>query len=498
MPKNGNDEVICMKRFSRPHVVRRRTLLLCIALLAGLLSGCALPASPQRMALSAMTVPLAATVYPLPSGSSQVQADSGSGTLPCYYDSVSGIYYYVCEDLYKASPTEYDYTLRAFSIQNGNIHTQTIAARTVFYSVSGQPYTSYKDFSGNSITESDYVSYADHYFAHCTKVLVSPDGSSAASGQPVQTTPVPTPIPTPAPTPTPVPTNCSGPAPVVTKNPTNESLSAGGTTWFIAHAVNAAKLTWQAVSPDGLVYTLPEALSLHPGLSLETEANDTLAVRNVPFTLNGWGFQARFEGPGGVALSSVARIFVADYITAYQSILSAYRSAYQVGGHTAQYAVSNNLSVMIAHSAHVGYAFKDLDKDGTPELLIAGLNTDNIAQSVVYEIYALVNGTPQRMAISTENDRYYLCTDNMILNSGNEGASHTYYIVYRFGNDRITAVESYISYTAGSQKDGYYYQFGGYSPEPRDGDRQLSENTFRAGVREREAKVFQLIYTQIA
>ena len=143
-------------------------------------------------------------------------------------------------------------------------------------------------------------------------------------------------------------------------------------------------------------------------------------------------------------------------------------------------------------------AFKDLDKDGTPELLIAGLNTDNIAQSVVYEIYALVNGTPQRMAISTENDRYYLCTDNMILNSGNEGAAHTYYIVYRFGNDRITAVESYISYAAGSQKDGYYYQFGGYSPEPRDGDRQLSENTFRAGVREREAKVFQLIYTQIA
>ena len=135
-----------MKHFSRPHVVRRRTLLLWFALLAGLLSGCALPVTPQRMALSAMTVPFAATVYPIPSGSSQIQADSGSGTLPCYYDSVSGIYYYVCEDLYKASPTEYDYTLRAFSIQNGNIHTQTIAARTVFYSVSGQPYTSYKDF----------------------------------------------------------------------------------------------------------------------------------------------------------------------------------------------------------------------------------------------------------------------------------------------------------------------------------------------------------------
>ena len=262
------------------------------------------------------------------------------------------------------------------------------------------------------------------------------------------------------------------------------------------HADQATGLA--AVSPDGLVYTLSEALSLHPGLSLETEANDTLAVRNVPFALNGWGFRARFEGPGGVALSSVAYIFVADYVTAYQNILNAYRAAYQAGGHTAQYAVSNNLSMMIAHSSHVGYAFKDLDKDGTPELFIAGLNTDNIAQSVVYDIFALVNGTPQRIAISTENDRYYLCTDNMILNSGNEGAAHTYSIVYRYGNDRITPVESYISYMTGSPKDGYYYQAGAYSPEPRNGDTQLSENTFRAQVREREAKVFQLIYTQIA
>ena len=482
-----------MKSFFRLRVVRLWTFLLCTALLAGLLSGCALPVS-ARMMLSTMVGPTAAAVYSTPSNLPRIQVDSGSGTLPCYYDSLSGICYYVCEDLCKASPTEHDYTLRAFYIQNGEIHTRTLATRTVFYSVSGQPYTSCRDFSGNSITESDYVSYADQYFSNCINVMVSPDGSSVTPVQPVPAAPIPTPIPTPAP----IPTNYSGPAPVVTKNPTDESLSTGGTTWFIAHAINAAKLTWQAVSPDGLVYTLAEALSLHPGLSLENEANDTLAVHNVPFTLNGWGFQARFEGPGGVALSSVAHIFVADYVTAYQSILNAYRTAYQAGGHTAQYAVSNNLSVMIAHSSHVGYAFKDLDKDGTPELFIAGLNTDNIAQSVVYEIYALVNGTPKRLAISTENDRYYLCTDNAILNRGSEGTSHSYCIVYRYGNDRINAVESYISYTAGSAKDGCYYQSGAYSSEPRPGDTQISESMFRARVLEREAKVFQLLYTQIA
>ena len=91
-----------MKRISLP---RAGTLLLCLALLAGLLSGCALPASPQGLALSAMAAPLAAAVFPLSSGLPQAQADAGNGTLPCYFDSASGVCYYVCEDLCKASPT---------------------------------------------------------------------------------------------------------------------------------------------------------------------------------------------------------------------------------------------------------------------------------------------------------------------------------------------------------------------------------------------------------
>lgn len=480
-----------MKHPFASHAVRLCLLLLCTALLSATLTGCAIPLTRQNL-LASVVSPLATTIF---SSSGSVQADAGDSTLPCYYDASSGIYYYVCEDLYQASSTEHVYTLRSFSIQNGVLRTRTLATRTIFFSVSGQSFTSYKDFSGNTITEADYAGYADQYYSGFTKVRYSFNGSSAA---PASAAPAATPFPTPAPTPAPAPTNYSGPAPVITKNPTNESLSTGGTTWFIAHARNATSLTWQAVSPDGLVYTLSEALALHPGLSLVNEANDTLAVRNVPFTLNGWGFQARFEGPGGVAVSSVAYIFVADYVAAYQGILNAYRAAYQVGGHTAQYAASNNLSVMIAHSSHIGYAFKDLDKDGTPELLIAGLSTDNTAKSVVYEIYALVGGTPQRMAISTEQDRYYLCTDNSILNSGTEGSSHAYSIVYRYGNNRITPVESYISYFTGSPKDGYYYQSGAYSPEPRSSDTSISESTYRSQIRERESTVFQLIYTQIA
>ena len=483
-----------MKNAFLSHTAKITALLVCTVLLSCLLTGCTVPVTGRNLIAAALG-PTASSFFV---NSSQVQTDTAGAALPCYYDTASGTYYYVCEDLNKASATEYAYTLRVFYFQNGALRNRTLATRTVLYNASGQAFTSCRDYAGNAMTDADYANYADRYFSNYTKVNLSLDSGISTAIPSGTMTPISTPIPTPAPTPTPSSETYYGPAPVITKNPTSESLAIGGTTWFIAHAQNANRLIWQAVSPAGLVYTAAEALSLHPGLVLENQANDTLAVRNVPASLNGWGFQARFEGPGGVALSSVAYIFVADYVTAYQSILNAYRTAYQAGGHTAQYAAINDLSVMIAHSSHVGYAFKDLDKDGTPELLIAGLTTDNTAKSVVYEIYALVNGTPKRMAISTDNDRYYLCTDNMILNSGSEGTAHTYYIVYRYGNDRITPVESYISYTTGSPQDGFYYQSGAYSPEPRASDTQLSESTFRAWVRERESKVFQLLYTQIA
>ena len=55
-----------------------------------------------------------------------------------------------------------------------------------------------------------------------------------------------------------------------------------------------------------------------------------------------------------------------------------------------------------------------------------------------------------------------------------------------------------MSCFTGSDRDGYYYQSGAYSPDPRDGDVQLSQNTFNNRVHERENTVFQLLLTQIA
>ena len=470
------------------HSIRLVTILI---LSVGLLCGCAAPATGQSI-LTAALGPMATAFFAGSSG--QIRTDTAGAVLPCYYDASSGIYYYVCEDLNKVSATEYAYTLRTFYFQNGVLRTRTLATRTVLFHVSGQSVTTCRDYAGNSITEAAYTAYADRYFSNCTRVTYSPESSTASS---IPAVPASTPIPTPAPTPTPS-QNFSGPAPVITKNPTSESMTTGGTTWFIAHARNAKRIVWQGVSPDGLVYTVKEMLAIHPGLALEEQANDTLCVRNVPASLNGWGFRASFEGSGGTAVSSTAYIFVKDYITAFQNILNAYRAAYQAGGHTVQYAAANDLSPMIAHSSHVGYAFKDLDKDGTPELFIAGLNTDDAAKSAVYDVYALIGGVPTRLVMSTEQSCFYLCTDNTLLNIASTGTGYAHYYTYRFAKNKLGAVDGYKSCPTDNARVKYYYQTGTYTQDPQKGDIPVAESEFNSHLLERINMVFQLLYTQLA
>ena len=423
-------------------------------------------------------------------------------SMPCYYDSRTGVYYYVCEDLTKLSAVEFAYSLRVFWLYDGVLQLNTLATKSLGYSTSGQPGVVCRDWAGNVISESDYNTYADRYYASLVKSALAPGWQQGAYAgtAPLSpaATPVPTPMPTPMPTPVPTPAATVGAKVVITKNPTSESLAIGGTTWFIAHANNALSVTWQVVSPEGYVYSAAQALSLHPGLVLEGVDKDTLTLKNIPLSFNGWGCQARFDGAGNSAVSTAAYIYVGDYVTAYASVLNAYRAAYEIGGHTAQYARDNGLAEVITHSPHVGYAFKDLNKDGTPELFIGGVNPDAFAKFLIYDCYTLVNGVPTRLAVSAENERFYLRTDSTILNGGEDGKGCEHYFLFRFANSRLESVEGYMVYKVNSEKDGCYYQQGAYSREPRSGDQKVTATVMDQKVQGYESAAFALLMTQIA
>lgn len=249
--------------------------------------------------------------------------------------------------------------------------------------------------------------------------------------------------------------------PVITKDPTGEKLSPGGKTWFVAHAEGASFLTWEFLSPDGAVYSVTEAMSLHPGLLLDISTQDTVALENVPLSLNGWSARARFDGPGGSTTTQAALITVTQSEGAYDSVIEKYRTAMahkdEGDGVSAQYDVSE----MIFYAAHVGYAKKDLDGNGTEELIVAGIGYDIPEEPFLFEIFTLDNGVPVSAGRSSARSRLFLMQDNKIYNEGSSGAASSNFSVMQLSGSQLRFLNGL--YTTDTLADGspspytYYY-----------------------------------------
>ena len=284
----------------------------------------------------------------------------------------------------------------------------------------------------------------------------------------------------------------------ITKNPTGESLSVGGKTWFIAHADNATSLTWLFTSPQGQSYTVEQAMEENPGLQVQVLPEDTLAVSGVPLSLDGWSVQARFDGPGGSAVTTPATIHVDDFVAAYRPVLSKYYGAYTSGNNTAEYAWDNGISEMIAYSQNAGYALLDLNGDGTPELVVGGLGTNSFSNGMVYDLYTLVDGQPVQLACSQARSRYYLRADGSVLNEGSNGAGNSVFIINRVYGSYLVPVESAMTWFTGEGNDGYYHQTEGYSYEPGEYDEQLDQAQFNYYVATWQESVYVPQLTLIA
>ena len=118
-----------------------------------------------------------------------------------------------------------------------------------------------------------------------------------------------------------------------------------------------------------------------------------------------------------------------------------------------------------------GAQVKDLDKDGTPEMIVAGVGSNLDGDAMIFEIDTLKNGEVATLCTSSARDRYYLRTDSLVLNRGSSGAAYTtYYLLsLKSGNlapvielssdldDNAAAFWHYKEYSgaAGEKKLGY-------------------------------------------
>ncbi len=97
----------------------------------------------------------------------------------------------------------------------------------------------------------------------------------------------------------------------MTKSPTDETVEAGGSCWFVAKYENAIWAEWHFVSPDGKtdldyskINTQFSKLEVVKGFASTTQLN------NIPAEMDGWKVYCRFSNDAGSVNTGTASITV--------------------------------------------------------------------------------------------------------------------------------------------------------------------------------------------
>lgn len=376
------------------------------------------------------------------------QADIITDSADCYYDPSNGIYYYIFEDDIRISAAAHYVGRFALSLHDGVIEELFLAGMNAEMDENGGCTITYDGPDGSAISEDEYNNAADLYFAGLEKTEAHFDWT-AVDPEPYEDESVIAPVETPDP-------GYVNPI-KITKNPAGECLSVGGKAWFIAHADNADSITWQLNDPQNRMYSLEDAVKALPGVELEALEDDTLAVRNVPAEMNGWSVTARFAKGQDYAVTDPAYVYVGDFLGMYSGVIDSYRSA--IAGSLDEndpYGIWTDMDY-----TNLGYKFKDLDSDGSPELLVGKMNayiSDNIWDKVIYSVFTLKDGKPVNVFTSMARNRYHYSSYGF-LNEGSSGASYSDWVIYAFKNGKLEPVESV--YTDYINEDTAYFKAAG-------------------------------------
>ena len=102
-----------------------------------------------------------------------------------------------------------------------------------------------------------------------------------------------------------------------------------------------------------------------------------------------------------------------------------------------------------------GWLLRDLDGDGTPELLL-GADWDG-GPAVLFGLYRLDGGETVRVAEGWDRDRWYLCTDGGLAEEGSSSAFESRFSYYRYTGGALRHVETLLLLDDGSGGASWYY-----------------------------------------
>lgn len=134
---------------------------------------------------------------------------------------------------------------------------------------------------------------------------------------------------------------------------------------------------------------------------------------------------------------------------AYDALLAEISDLRRSGASDVQTDFSHDLLSANDYYQTPGWLLRDLDGDGTSELLL-GADWGN-GHSVIFNIYRLDGAKAVRVVDGWNRSRWYLCTDGSLAHEGSDGASEGTYSYYRYENGALRHLETLISL------DGWLY-----------------------------------------
>ena len=251
-----------------------------------------------------------------------------------YYVKDTDTWYYMVNDNVVLSDNEVYTVKTAVNLKNGTLSYDSYAVEHTVLK-NGVRNVSHTDMTGQLISPEQYNAAGGNAFAGADRSNSAFEWLTAdkigdlehltesyevfmGTREPTETFPVPKPAalggedktaPAPSPAPAPQPTPAAPTWLTITKNPTNENRTIGGSAIFVACANAYDSLNWTFVSPGGGEYT-PWNFLAGSSASINGENSTSITVSGLESWMNGWGAYCTFYYKGQTARTSTAYMYV--------------------------------------------------------------------------------------------------------------------------------------------------------------------------------------------